>query len=55
MSGMMRGDGIADTVGIEHVDKLSLVVVDHHAEHFAANITGSTDAGIMDHVCFPPC
>ena len=54
-SGMMRRDGIADTVGIEHVDKLSLVVVDHHAEHFAANITGSTDAGIMDHVCFPPC
>ena len=54
-SGMMRGDGIANTVSIEHVDELTLVMVDHHAEHFAANITGSTDAGIMDHVCFPPC
>jgi len=51
-SGVMRGDGIAGAVSIEHVDKLALGMVDHHAEHFAANITGSTDAGIMNHVCF---
>ena len=53
--GMMGGDGVAHTVGIENVDELAVGMVDHHAQHFAANITGSTDAGIMDHVCFPPC
>ena len=47
--GMMGGDGVAHAVGIENVDELAVGMVDHHAQHFAADIAGRTDAGIMDH------
>ena len=46
---MMGGDGVAHAVGIENVDELAVGMVDHHAQHFAADIAGRTDAGIMDH------
>ena len=50
----MLTDLLTHAKGVEHVDKLTLGMSDHHAEHLAADITDGTNSRITNHDFFPP-